>query len=115
MANSKSSGPITKNKNLRTVHRLEFNDSDGYESHFTANSEGTFRFNVNSAMFDTTTDNNSHEEIIEGTDLNVNTAAAAKQRPTSILKGRRRKPFKSSEMPAGAVTMMMANKQFQIG
>ena len=60
VADSKSSGPVTKYQNLRTVHRLEFDDSDGYESDFTTNSEGTFQFDINSAMLDTTTDDNSN-------------------------------------------------------
>ena len=51
--------------------------NDGYESNFTANSEGTFQFNVNSAMFDTIADNNSNGEIdIEGSNLNVNAATS---------------------------------------
>ena len=100
---------------IYTVDRLEFNDSDSYESDFTANSEGKFQFDANSAMFDTTADDSSNREIIEGTDLNVNAAAVAKQqRPMSILKGRRRKSFKSSEMPAGSIAKMMANEQFQV-
>ena len=32
IADSKSSAPVTKNRNLRTVYRMEFDDSDGYES-----------------------------------------------------------------------------------
>ena len=95
---------------------MRFDDSDSYESDFTANSEGTFQFNANSAMFDTTADDNSNGEVVlEGSNLNVNAAAATKQqRPPSILKGRRRKPFKSSEMPAEPVPEMMINKQFQV-
>ena len=70
IAESKSSTPVTKNQNLYTVYRMEFDDSDGYESDFTANSKGTFQFNVNSAIFDTTANNNSNGEIIiEGSDL----------------------------------------------
>ena len=41
VAESKSSAPVTKNQNLCTVYRIEFDDSDGYECDFTANSEGT--------------------------------------------------------------------------
>ena len=94
---------------------MDFDDSDGYEFDFAANSEDTFQFDVNSAMFDTTADDNSNGEVIEGSDLNVNAATATRQqRPTSILQGRRRKPFKSSEMPAGAISKMMANEQFQV-
>ena len=95
---------------------MKFYDSDGYESDFTANSEGTFQFNVNFTMFDTTADNNSNGEvIIEGSDLNVNAAAATKKvgRP-SILKGKVRKTFKSSKMPAGVVGKKMTNKQFKV-
>ena len=88
----------------------------GYESNFTANSKGTFQFNANSTMFDTTTNDDSNEEIIlEGSNLNVNAAAATKkQRPPSILKGKGRKTFKSSEILAGAVSKIMTNKQFQV-
>ena len=94
---------------------MEFDDNEGYESNFTANSEGTFQFDVNSVMFDTTADDNINGEIIEGSDLNVNAAAATKkQRPPSILKGKGRKTFKSSEILAGAVSKIMTNKQFQV-
>ena len=94
---------------------MEFDDNEGYESNFTANSEGTFQFDVNSVMFDTTADDNINGEIIEGSDLNVNAAAATKkQRPPSILKGRGRRTFKSSEMLVGAVPKMTANKQFKV-
>ena len=94
---------------------MEFDDNEGYDPDFVANSKGTFKFNVNSAMFDTTADDNSNGEIIEGCDLNVNAAVAAKkQRPPSILKGRGRTTLKSSEMPAGAISKMMANKQFKV-
>ena len=113
---AESKVPVTKNHNLRTAYRLEFVDSDGdgYYSDCTANSEGTWGLNVNSAMFDTTTDNNSNgESVLEGSDLTVNAAAAKKQRP-SILKGSRRKILKSSEMLAGAVPKMMASKQLKV-
>ena len=113
---SKSGIPVAKNHNLFTVYKMEFGDSDGdgYNSDFTANSKGTFQFNVNSAMVNTTVDNNSNGEIIlEGSDLNVNAAAAKKQRP-SILIGNRRKNFKSSEMPAGAIPKIMARKQLKV-
>ena len=94
---------------------MEFDDSNGYESNFTANSKGTFQCNANFAMFDTTADNNSNGEIIlEGSDLNVNAAATTtKQRP-SILKGKGRKNTKSSEMPTGVIGKMMTNKQLQV-
>ena len=116
VANSKSSGPVTKNHNLRTVYKMEFEDRNGgeYYSACTANSEGPFQFGVNSVMFDTTADDNSNEEsVVEGSDLNVSAVVAKKERP-SILKGNRRKTFKSSEMPAGAVGKMMASKQMKL-
>ena len=112
IAESKSSAPVTKNQHLRTVYRMEFDDNDGYESDFTANSKGIFQFNVNSAMFDTTASDNSNGEIvIEGRYLNVNAAATTKKvgRP-GILKRKGRRTFKSSEMPAGAVGKMTTNK-----
>ena len=34
VADSKSSAPVTKNRNLRTVYRMELDDSDGYESDY---------------------------------------------------------------------------------
>ena len=67
-------------------------------------------------MFNTTADDNSNGEIvIEGSDLNINVAAATKKvgKP-SILKGKGRRTFKSSKMPAGAVRKMMTNKQFKV-
>ena len=68
VADSKSGAPIIKNRNLRTAYQIEFNDNDGYNSDFTANSEGTFKFNANSAMFDSTANNDSNEEgvTVEG-------------------------------------------------
>ena len=54
---------------------------------------------------------------MEGSELNVNAAAATKARPTSILKGkprRKRRIFKASEMPAGAVPKMMVSKQLEV-
>ena len=116
MADSKSSAPVIKNRNLCTVYRIEFHDSDGYESDFTANSKGIYQCNANSAMFDATSNDNSNGEVVlEGSNLNVNAATATKQqRLPSILKGRTRKPFKSSKMPAGAISKIMANEQFQV-
>ena len=66
---------------------MEFDDNDGYESDFIANSESAFQFNVNSAIFNTTADDNSNGEIIiEGRNLDVNAVVATKkQRPPSIL------------------------------
>ena len=117
--NSKSAGLVTKNHQLRTdrrrVYKLEFEDDDGegYYSDCTANSEGTFQFNVHSSVYDTTADDDSNgESVLEGSELNVNAAAAKKTRP-SILKGkipRRKNIYKSSEMPAGAVPKMMVSK-----
>ena len=86
VAESKSGTPVTKNQHLRTVYRMEFDnsDGDGCNFYFTVNSEGTFEFNANSAMFDTTADNNSNGEIIiEGSDLNVNATAATIQTKTT--------------------------------
>ena len=68
-------------------------------------------------MYDTTANDDSNgESVLEGSELNVNAAAARKPRPTSILKGNRRKKkiFKASEMPAGAVPKMMASKQLKL-
>ena len=113
---SKPGIPVTKNQYLRMVYRVKFDNSkgDGYNSDFTANSEGIFQLNVNSAVFDTTADDNSNGEIIlEESDLNINAAVAEKQRP-SILKGNRRKNFKSSEMPAGVIPKMMVTKQLKM-
>ena len=62
VAESKSGIPVTKNHNLRTVYKMEFGDrnGDGYYSDCTANSEDTYQFNVNSAMFDTNAGDNSN-------------------------------------------------------
>ena len=115
IANSKSSGPITKNHNLRTVYKLEFEDGDGdgYYSDCTANSEGTYQFDIISAIFDTTADNSNGESVVEGSDLNVN-AVAAKKQQSSILRNRKKKILKANEMPAGAVSKMMASKQMPV-
>ena len=90
---------------------MEFKDNDAYNSDFTANSEGIFQFNANSAIFDATANNDSNGGILEGSDLNVNAVATARKQRPSILKGSRRKNFKLSEMPVGAIAKMMANKQ----
>ena len=113
-ANSKS-GPVTKNHQLQTVYKLEFEygDNDGYYFDCTANSKGTYQFNVNSSLFDTTADDDSNGEVVlEGSDLNVNAAAAKKQRP-SILKNRK-KIFKLSEIKASAVQKIMTSKQMPV-
>ena len=89
---------------------FEDGDGDGYYSDCTANSEGTYHFDTNSTMFDTTADDNSNEKsVAEGSDLDVNAAAAKKQQP-SILRNRKKKPFKSNEMPVGVIPKMMASK-----
>ena len=125
---SKSSGPPTKNHQLptngRTVYKLDFEmDGDGYYSDCTANSEATFDFNASSAVvYNTTGDNDSDgESVLEGQELIGNAAAAAtKSQPQSILKvkgkgGRKKKRiFRASEMPAGAVSKMIANEQFRL-
>ena len=43
-----SSGPVTKNHQLRTVYKLDFEDEngDGYYSDHTANSEAAYDFNA---------------------------------------------------------------------
>ena len=81
VANSKSSGPVTKNHNLRTVCTLEFDDGngDGYYSDCIANSEGTYQFDINSVIFDNTADDSNGESVVEGSDLNVKTAVAKKK------------------------------------
>ena len=90
---------------------FEDGDGDGPYSDCTANSEGTYQFNVNSSVCNTTANDDSNgESILEGSDLNVYVAAAKKPRPTSILRNRKKKMFKASEMPAGAVSKMMASK-----
>ena len=64
VVDSRTSVPVTKNQNLHTTYRMEFNDSDGYGSNFTANFEGTYQLNANSTMFNTTADDDSNREII---------------------------------------------------
>ena len=96
---------------------FEDGDGDGYYSDCTAISTGTYHFNANSAILDTTTDDNSNgESVVEGSDMNVNVAAAEKQRPIILKqKGNRKKQIlKASEMPAGAVPKMMASKQMKV-
>ena len=94
----------------------DFNDGDGYNSDFTANtqnSEGTFQCNANSTMFDAISDNNSSGGILEGQGLNVNATVARKTKP-SILRGQQKKQFKLSEIPSGEIAKVMANKQLQV-
>ena len=101
------------------VYKLEFEDEDGdgYYSDCTENSEGTYHFDVNSAMFDTTADDISNgESVVEGSDLNVSATAIKKHQP-SILKqkgNRKKKILKASEMPAGAVPKIMTSKQMKV-
>ena len=100
---------------LRSGLPWDLTDCDGYYSNCTANSTGTYQFNVNFSLSDTTTNDDSNgESLLEGSDLNVNAAAAKKLRPTSILRNRKKKILKASEMPAGAVLKMMANKQLKL-
>ena len=117
VAESKSGIAVTKNQHLCTVYRIEFDDSDsdGYNSDFTTKSKGIFQFNANSAIVNTTANNNSNGKIIlAGSDWNVNAAAATKKERPSILKGNRRNNFKSNEMPTGAISKIMANKQVKM-
>ena len=61
-------------------------------------------------MFDSTADDDSNgESVLEGSNLNVN-AVAVTRKPRSILKGKGKKQFKLSEIPAGAIAKMMASK-----
>ena len=111
---SHSFGPVTKNHQLRTngrtVYKLDFEDDngDGYYSDYTANSEATYDFNASLAVYDATGDGDSDgESVLEGKELTVSAAAATKSRPQSILKvkgKKKKKVFKSSELPAGAVS-----------
>ena len=85
--NSKAVVPATKNHNLCTAYNIDFVDSDGYESDFTHNSEGTFQFIANSStMYDTTDNERNGENVSEEKGLNAN--AAALTRP-KMRKGRR--------------------------
>ena len=62
-------------------------------------------------MFDTTADDNSNgESVVKESDLNVNAAAAKKQRPSFLKRNRKKKTFKASEMPAGEVPKIMGSK-----
>jgi len=111
--NSKAIVPVTKNHNLGKSYNAEIVDSDGYESDFTHNSEGTFQFVVNSTIYDTT-DNEDGEGVSEGTKLNVNAAAASTKPKKSVLKRRGKEIFKLSEIPAAAVARMMASEQVRM-
>ena len=63
-------------------------------------------------MYDATGDDDSNgESVLEGQELNVSAETATKSRVPSILTGKtRKKLYKSSKMPAGAVSKMMANQ-----
>ena len=104
----------------RTVYKSNFVDEDdnGYYFDCTANSEATYNFNASSAVYDATGDNDSNgESVLEGQELTVSAAAATKSRPQSILKvkgKKQKKIFRASEMPAGAVSKMMANQQLRL-
>ena len=66
LGNSKSIEPVTEDHQLRTVYKMEFEDGDGdgYYSDCMANSEGTYQFNVNSSMYNTTADDDSNGESV---------------------------------------------------
>ena len=97
---------------------MEFEEGDAnrYYSDCTANSEDEQnQFNVNSSLFDTTINDDSNgESVLEGSDLNVNAAAEKKPRPTSILRDKKKKILKASEILAEAVSKMMASKQLKL-
>ena len=65
-------------------------------------------------MYDTTGDDDSNgESVLEGQELNVSAAAATKEKPPSNLRKkrpRRKKLYRSSEMPAGAVSKILVNQ-----
>ena len=94
---------------MHTVYTIDMIDDEGYKSDFivnTQNSEGTYQFNTNSTVIDATDNANSNEEILEGSQYNLNNnAAAATNRKHGILrgilrgKGQQRQQFKSTEMP----------------
>ena len=102
VGDSKAIAPVTKNHNLCTAYNIDFVDSDGYESDYTNNSEGTFTSVVNSTMFDDTDNNSIGESVSEGNKLNVNAASLTRPKK-SILKQNGKKTFKLSEMPAGLI------------
>ena len=64
-------------------------------------------------MFDTIANNSNGESVVERIDFDVNAAAAKKQRP-SILRNRKKKVLKASEIPLGEVSKMMASKQMKV-
>ena len=99
------------------VYAIELIDDDGYNTNFTVNtqnSEGTYLLpsgcNAHSAVYDVTDDVNSNEEILEGSqyDLNVNAAEATKGKGILRQKGQQKQLQKSSEMPVGLIVKMIA-------
>ena len=111
---SKAIVPATKNHNLCTAYNINSVDTDGYDSDFTQNSDGTFQFIANSStMYDMTDDESNGESVSEEQDLNINAAALTRPKK-GILKRGEKKLYKSSEMPAAAVAKMMASKQLEV-
>ena len=111
--NSKAIVLVTKNHNLCTAYSIDFVDSDGYESDYTNNSEGIYTFVANSAIYDNTDNGSIGESDSEENKLNGNAASSTRPKK-SILKGNGKKIFKSSEMPAGSIHKMMADKQLEV-
>ena len=64
--------PILK----RSSYNVEIEDSDGYDSEATQNTEGTWQLTTNSVMYDTTDGDNNGEGVLVETELNVNAAAS---------------------------------------
>ena len=64
-------------------------------------------------MYDTTNDESNGESVSEEKGLNVNAAASTRPKK-SILKRNGKKTFNSSEMPAGSIHKMMADKQLEV-
>ena len=113
VGNCKAIVPATKNHNLCISYNAEFVDSEGYESNYTNNSEGTFIFVANSTMYNTTDNESNGENVSGGKELNVN-AAASMIPKKSILKRNGKKRFRLSKMSAGAVGNIMASKQLEV-
>ena len=88
-----SKTPIIKYHLIRTVYQNDLTFDDGYVSDYTTNtqnSEGTYvlppESNANSVVYDTTESVNSNGKI-DGSqyDLNVNAAAAIKQKVSCVI------------------------------
>ena len=63
-------------------------------------------------MFNATDDDSNGESVLEGNELNVNAAASRRPRKISLKEGKmKKKLYKLSEMPAGAIAKMMASEQ----